>query len=261
MLLGRTIGMWVGLRLVERRGLLLRRGRSGNREMARKLRGHGIRRLRLRRGVCRLGKRRVIWRGRRRVWRESLALCGGNAACHVRRHHRRRLLVWRGIGALLLLRILVQVLRLYRWRVLAILLLLLRHRRRILLMVVVHGGQLLPPRGSARAGWLYRRVIRRRFFPVRVSWRCYIGAREGTAGWGRLSASIFVLSRSKEQARSRVTPHGLGLGRRARQRGSWEPQRSRGQSLALFRAHNHLTHQALPQSTALRANLNCDNIT
>ena len=107
------------------------------------LRRHGIRRLRLRRGIRRRSKGRLIWRGRWRIRREALSLRGRYAAAHFGGHYGRRLLVRRGEGALLLLPILIQILRLDGRRLLALLLL----RRGILLVVVVrvgHGGQRSP---------------------------------------------------------------------------------------------------------------------
>jgi hypothetical protein len=82
----------------------------------------------------------MIRRGRRRVGREALSLCGGDAAAHVGGHCRGRLLV-RGRGECALLLVVIQILRLHgRRRLLAML-------RRVLLVVVVrvgHGGQRAP---------------------------------------------------------------------------------------------------------------------
>jgi hypothetical protein len=206
MLWRHAIGMLIRLRLVERRRLLSRR-RTRHREMPRVLlRGHGIRRLGLRRRVRRVRKRRVIWCGRWRVRRESLTFRGGDAAAHVhvRRHGCGRLLVrLRRKRALLL--VLVQILRLDGRRVLAILLL----RRRVLLVVLVrvgHGGQLLPQEGVRRL---------ESFIGASSGNDSFLHGRFGddlgmfgqlqlsAGGWAR---RYLCMSRSKEKARSRMTP-------------------------------------------------------
>lgn len=200
--------MLVGLRLVEGRRLR-GRGRHRGGKVARGLGRSRIRRGRV--GGCSEG--RLVRCRRWRIGRESLSLCRGDAAAHVWRHAGRRLLVrGRREGALLLMGVHVQILRLHGRRLLAM--------RRVLGVVGVgHGGRLFPRGECSGAAGL-------------SAWHPASGppgSGERVAEWeiqavamGGMGRRVVICDVSVERSKSKLhartdTPW---LGRRAKQRGS-----------------------------------------
>jgi hypothetical protein len=216
--------MLVGLRLVE--GRRLRGcGRLREGQIARVLGRRGVGRH----GVGGSSKGRLIWRGRRRVGRQALALCGVDAAAQCGRHCGGRGLVGlRGEGARRLL--VAEVLRLHRRRRLVLLRIV-----RILLVVVVlsHGGGGGGCSSQAGAGSSGERLMVEHQRQARCTemqrCRCRrVGARwegRGLVGERRVSGNV------SSPVPSNSLDHQASNGRRARTaRASWHRRANKAEA-------------------------------